>query len=262
MTSVEVAFRIAMALLLGLVFGSFLTVAIHRIPAGESILRPRSRCPACGTPLRNVDNIPVISWLALRGRCHSCQARISPVYPLTELATGVLFVGVALRFEDPWQAVLLAPFLGLLMAISVIDARTKKIPNRLVYPALLAAAVVIVVGDLAGGDLDAVSAAIGFLVYGLGLLIVALIAPKGMGMGDVKLAALIGLVLGSLGLEYVAVAAGVGVMLGGLGAIVALVLLGASRKTGIPFGPFLAAGAAVATFAAEPIADAYLSLLA
>ena len=260
MTSVEVVFRIAVALPLGLVFGSFLTVAIHRVPAGESILRPRSRCPSCGTPLRNVDNIPVVSWLALRGRCHSCKVRISPVYPLTELATGVLFVGVALWFEDPWQAALLAPFLGLLVAISVIDARTKKIPNRLVYPAVLVAAVVIAVGDLAGGGLDAVSAAIGFLAYGLGLLIVALIAPKGMGMGDVKLAALIGLVLGSLGLEYVAVAVGVGILFGGVGAIVALVL-GASRKTGIPFGPFLAAGAAVATFAAQPIADAYLNLL-
>src|SRR3990172_1026970 len=213
MTSVEVGFRIAMALLLGLVFGSFLTVAIHRVPAGESILRPRSRCPACGTPLRNVDNIPVVSWLALRGRCHSCKARISPVYPLTELATGVLFVGVAIWFEDPWQAALLAPFLGLLVAISVIDARTKKIPNRLVYPAVLVAAVVIAVGDLAGGGLDAVSAAIGL-----------------------------------------------GILFGGVGAIVALVL-GASRKTGIPFGPFLAAGAAVATFAAQPIADAYLNLL-
>jgi len=260
MTSVEVAFRIAVALPLGLVFGSFLTVAIHRIPAGESILRPRSRCPSCGTPLRNADNIPVISWLTLGGRCHACKARISPVYPLTELATGALFVGVALRFADPWQAVLLAPFLGLLVAISVIDVRHKKIPNRLVYPTLIVAAVLIVVGDLAEGDLDVVSAAIGFLAYGLALLIIALIAPKGMGMGDVKLAALIGLVLGSLGLEYVAVAAGVGVLLGGVGAIVAL-LMGASRKTGIPFGPFLAAGAAVATFAAEPIADAYLSLL-
>jgi leader peptidase (prepilin peptidase)/N-methyltransferase len=260
MTSVEVVFRIAVALPLGLVYGSFLTVAIHRIPAGESILRPRSRCPSCGTPLRNVDNIPVISWLALRGRCHSCKARISLVYPLTELATGILFVAVALRFEDPWQAVLLAPFLGLLVAIAVIDSRHKKIPNRLVYPALVMAALVIVVGDLAGGDLNATSAAIGFLSYGLGLLIVALIAPKGMGMGDVKLVALIGMVLGSLGLAYVAVAAGLGILFGGVGAIVAL-LMGASRKTGIPFGPFLAAGAIVATFFAEPIADAYLRLL-
>jgi leader peptidase (prepilin peptidase)/N-methyltransferase len=260
MTSVEVVFRIAVALPLGLVFGSFLTVAIHRAPAGGSVLRPRSRCPSCGTPLRNVDNVPVVSWLVLRGRCHACRARISPVYPLTELATGALFVGVALWFEDPWQAILLAPFLGLLVAISVIDVRHKKIPNRLVYPAVPAAAVVIVLGDLAGEHLDAASGAVGFLAYGVGLLIVALIAPRGMGMGDVKLAALIGLVLGSLGLEYVAVAAGVGILLGGVGAIVAL-LLGASRKTGIPFGPFLAAGAAVATFAAEPIADAYLTLL-
>jgi leader peptidase (prepilin peptidase)/N-methyltransferase len=202
----------------------------------------------------------VVSWLALRGRCHACEARISAVYPLTEIATGFLFVAVALWFEDPWQAVLLAPFLGLLVAVSVIDARTKKIPNRLVYPAVLAAAAVIAVGDLAGGGLDAVSAAIGFLAYGVGLLIIALIAPRGMGMGDVKLAALIGLVLGSLSLEYVAVAVAVGILLGGVGAIVAL-LLGAGRKTGIPFGPFLAAGAAVATFAAEPIAEAYLNLL-
>jgi leader peptidase (prepilin peptidase)/N-methyltransferase len=202
----------------------------------------------------------VVSWLALRGRCHACEARISAVYPLTEIATGFLFVAEALWFEDPWQAVLLAPFLGLLVAVSVIDARTKKIPNRLVYPAVLAAAAVIAVGDLAGGGLDAVSAAIGFLAYGVGLLIIALIAPRGMGMGDVKLAALIGLVLGSLSLEYVAVAVAVGILLGGVGAIVAL-LLGAGRKTGIPFGPFLAAGAAVATFAAEPIAEAYLNLL-
>jgi leader peptidase (prepilin peptidase)/N-methyltransferase len=199
----------------------------------------------------------VVSWLLLRGRCHTCGARISPVYPLTELATGALFVGVALWFVDPWQAALLAPFLGLLVAISVIDVRHKKIPNRLVYPSLVVAALFIVVADLAGGGLDAVSAAAGFLVYGLVLLVIALIAPKGMGMGDVKLAALIGLVLGCLGLAFVAVAAGVAVLLGGMGAIVALVG-GASRKTGIPFGPFLAAGAAVAAFAGEPIADAYL----
>jgi leader peptidase (prepilin peptidase)/N-methyltransferase len=260
MTTVEVIFRVVAALLLGLAYGSFLTVAIHRVPAGESILRPRSRCPSCGTTLRTVDNIPVVSWLALRGRCHTCGAGISPVYPLTELGTGLLFVAVALRFDDPWQVVLLAPFLGLLVCLSVIDIRHKKIPNRLVYPALLAAAVFIVVADLAGGDLDALSAGLGFLAYGLGLLVVALIAPKGMGMGDVKLAALIGLVLGSLGLEYVGVAAAAGILLGGVGALVALAM-GAGRKQAIPFGPFLAAGAAVATFAAEPIADAYLGLL-
>ena len=260
MTGYDVALRVLIALPFGLAFGSFLTVAIHRIPAGESLVHPRSRCPSCGTTLRNVDNIPVVSWLVLRGRCHACGAKIGVVYPLTELACGGLFVAVALRFEDPWAAVLLAPFLAFLVALSVIDIRTKKIPNRLVYPATVAAALFIVVADLAGGELNAVQGGIGFLAYGLGLLIVALISPKGMGMGDVKLAALIGLVLGSLGLRFVAVAAGVGILLGGVGAIVALVA-GASRKTGIPFGPFLAAGAAISVFFGGAIADAYLRLI-
>ena len=145
MTTSDVLLRLAIALPFGLVFGSFLTVAIHRVPAGESLVRPRSRCPSCATPLRNVDNIPVVSWVALRGRCHACHARISPIYPLTELACGALFVAVALVYEDPWQAILLAPFCGLLVAISVIDIRVYRIPNVLVYPAVLVSAAFIVV---------------------------------------------------------------------------------------------------------------------
>ncbi len=260
MTAYDIALRIVIALPLGLAFGSFLTVAIHRVPLAESIARPRSRCPSCGTALRNVDNIPVVSWVILRGRCHACGARISAVYPLTELACGGLFVAAALWFEDPWTAALFAPFLALLVALSVIDLRHKKLPNRLVYPAVVAAAVFVVVADLAGGEPDALDAGIGFLAYGVGLLVIALISPRGMGMGDVKLAALIGLVLGSLGLAYVGVAAGVGILLGGVGAIIALIA-GVGRKTGIPFGPFLAAGAAVAAFFGPEIADAYLNLL-
>jgi leader peptidase (prepilin peptidase)/N-methyltransferase len=260
MTIYDVALRILVALPLGLVFGSFMTVAIHRVPAGESIVRPRSRCPSCGTPLRNVDNVPVVSWVLLRGRCHACGARISPVYPLTELACGGLFVAAALVFEDPWAAALLAVFLGLLAAISVIDLRHHKIPNRLIYPAVVVSAAWIVVADLAGSELGAGSAGLGFLAYGVGLLVVALISPRGMGMGDVKLAALVGLVLGSLGMDLVAVAAGAGILFGGVGSLIAL-LAGAGRKTPIPFGPFIAAGALVATFAGEAIADAYLRFL-
>ncbi len=256
----DVMLRLAVALPLGLVFGSFLTVAIHRIPAGESLVRPRSRCPSCQTQIRVSDNIPVVSWLVLRGRCRACDARIPAVYPLTELGCGLLFVAVALTYEDLWQATLLAPFLGLLLAISVIDVRHHKIPNRLVYPAVLLAAAFVVVGDLAGGHFQAPTAGIGFLAYGLALLIVALIAPRGMGMGDVKLAGLIGLVLGAIKLGLVGVAAGVGILFGGVGAIAAIVL-GANRKTRIPFGPFMAAGAAVAVFVGEQIADAYLRLL-
>ena len=260
MTAVEIAFRVTVFLPFGLVFGSFLTVVIHRVPAGESILRPRSRCPACGTPLRNVDNVPIVSWVLLRGRCHACGARIPAVYPLTELATGALFAAVALRHQDWWVVVLLAPFVGVLVALAVIDARTKKLPNRIVYPSLIAAATFLAVARLGGVRVDLLDAAIGFLAYGSGLLIVALISPRGMGMGDVKLAALIGLVLGALGLKYVVVAAGLGILLGGVGAIVAL-LRGAGRKQALPFGPFLAAGAVLATFAGPQIADLYLGLI-
>jgi len=260
MTTSDVLLRIAIALPLGLVFGSFLTVAIHRVPAKESLLRPRSRCPSCGTPLRNVDTIPVVSWLMLRGRCHACGERIPAVYPLMELATGGLFVAVALVYNDPWQAILLAPFCGMLVALSVIDIQVKRLPNRLVYPSVLIAAPYIVLADLAGGHLDAIRAGLGFLAYGVGLLIVAFIAPQGMGMGDVKLAGLIGLVLGSLGIGLVAVAAGFGILFGGVGAIVAL-LSGAGRKSKVPYGPFMAAGALVAVFVGQRIADAYLGLI-
>jgi leader peptidase (prepilin peptidase)/N-methyltransferase len=260
MTAFDVALRIFIALPFGLVFGSFLTVAIHRVPRGESIVRPRSRCPSCGTPIRSLDNVPLVSWILLGGRCRACGVPIPAVYPLTELASGALFVAVALAFEDPWAAALLAPFLALLVAISVIDLRTKKIPNRLVYPACLIAAGWIVVADLSGSDLDAIRAGLGFLAFGIGLLAIALISPRGMGMGDVKLAALIGLVLGSLGLRYVAVAAAAGVAIGGVASVIAL-LAGAGRKTRIPFGPFLAAGAAVATFAGGAVAEAYLDIL-
>lgn len=252
-------FPIVIALVLGLAFGSFMTVAIYRVPAGESLVRPRSRCPSCGAPIRSADNIPVISWLMLRGRCRACGVRISPVYPLTELACGGLFAAVALVYEEPWRAILLAPFAGLMVALSVIDIRHRRIPNRLVYPAVVIAAAVIVAGDLAGGGLDVLDAGIGLFAYGLALLIIALIS-KGMGMGDVKLAGLIGLVLGSIGLDLVAVAAGMGILLGGVGAIVAL-LAGGDRKSAIPYGPYLASGAVIAVFVGRQIADAYLNLL-
>jgi leader peptidase (prepilin peptidase) / N-methyltransferase len=257
MTVYDVALRLLVAVPLGLAYGSFLTVVIHRVPAGESVMHPRSRCPSCGTQIRGRDNVPVLSWLLLRGRCHACGERISAIYPLTELACGGLFVVVALAYDDVWTAVLLAPFLATLVAISVIDIRHRRIPNRIVFPGVLVSAAFIVVADLAGSDLDAVRAAIGLLAYGVGMLVVALISPKGMGMGDVKLAGWIGLVCGSLGLAYVGVAAGVGIVLGALGAIVAL-LGGAGRKSAIPFGPYLAAGAAVSLIAGQPIADWYL----
>lgn len=252
--------RLAVAIPLGLVFGSFLTVAIHRVPSGESLVAPRSRCPSCGNQIRSIDNVPVLSWLLLRGRCRACRARISLIYPATELASAALFAAVALRFENPWTDVLVAPFLGLLAALTVIDARHQILPNRLIYPALLLAGGYVVVADLATGSLHAVDAGIGLLAYGGGLLVVALLAPRGMGMGDVKLAGLIGLVLGGVDLAFVAVAAAAGILAGGLVSIGALVA-GVGRKARLPFGPWMALGAAVAAFAGRDLVDAYVRLI-
>ena len=253
--------RIALFAVLGLVIGSFLTVLIHRVPRRESIARPGSRCPACGTPLRWVDNVPVLSYLLLGGRCRACGEPISIEYPLVELGSAALFVAAALVYEDLFRAALVASFLGLMLAVAVIDARFRIVPNRIVYPALLIFAVAIVVGDLAGAEVDAPRAGLGMLAYSLPLFLIALAVPQGMGMGDVKLVTLVGLVLGSLGLAYVAVAAGVGIVAGGLGALVAVVALRYGRKHQMPFGPFLAGGGAMAALVGPQIASAYLSLL-
>jgi leader peptidase (prepilin peptidase)/N-methyltransferase len=252
---------VALFFVVGLLFGSFFTVVIHRIPAGESIVRPRSRCPACGTEIRSRDNVPVVSWVLLRGRCRACGERISAEYPLVELATAALFAAAASLVDPIYAAGLAAPFLGIMLAVAAIDARHRVVPNRIVYPSLALFAVAIVVGDLSGGGVDMLDAGLGLALYAVPLLLVAVAVPQGMGMGDVKLAALIGLVLGSFGLSYVGVAAGVGVIGGGIGALVALALLGAGRKDQIPFGPFLAGGAVVATLLGPRIADLYLSLL-
>jgi leader peptidase (prepilin peptidase)/N-methyltransferase len=245
----------------GLLFGSFVTVLVHRLPRKESVVGPRSRCPRCGTLIRAVDNVPLVSYLLLQGRCRSCGARISAEYPLTELATAILFAGAGLVIRPVWAAAIVAPFLGVMLAVALIDLRWRIVPNRLTYPAVLVFLLAIVAGHLAGGGVDAVRGLLGLALYAGPLFLLALALPAGMGMGDVKLAALIGLVLGSLGLAYVAVAAFAGVVGGGVGAILAMSAMGYGRKQTIPFGPFLAAGAVVAALAAPQIAGMYLSLL-
>jgi leader peptidase (prepilin peptidase)/N-methyltransferase len=244
----------------GLLIGSFLTVVVWRVPRRESVVRGRSKCPSCGAMIGARDNVPVFSWLVLRGRCRRCGARISPIYPATELATAVLFAGASLAYDDVWVAALMAAFLAVLLAVSFIDVAHKVIPNRIVYPSIVVALVAIVLLDVTGRGLDWVDGVIGFAAFGGGLLVIALISPRGMGMGDVKLAALIGLVTGSVALSHVAVAAGAAILLGGLGAIV-LLAMGRGRKAKVPFGPYLAAGAAVATFWGAEIANWYTHLM-
>jgi len=251
--------RAIVALPFGLAIGSFMTVVADRVPAGESVVAPRSRCPSCGTEILTRDNIPVLSWVLLRGRCRACGARIPAIYPFLEISTAALIVGAVVVQDDLWIAIGFAAMLALMPAISVIDLRHRIIPNRVVYPALVAFPVYFVIARVAGAPVDVVRMVLGFALYGGGLLLVALIS-RGMGMGDVKLAALIGLVMGTTGLGVVAVAAAAGILFGGVAAVIAL-LVGASRKQALPYGPFLAAGAAVAVFAGPAIVDWYLGFV-
>jgi leader peptidase (prepilin peptidase) / N-methyltransferase len=248
--------RAIVALPFGLVVGSFMTVAVYRLPRGESVVRPRSRCPACGAEIGARDNVPVLSWLLLRGRCRRCGERISVEYPLLELATAALVVLAAIRYPNPWHAGLVGGLLALMPGLALIDLRHRIIPNRLTYPALLLFSLVVLLAWLIGSSVNPARAAIGLLLYG-GILFIVAVVSRGMGMGDVKLAALIGLVLGSLGLRFVGVAAAAAIAFGGLGGLVALGM-GKGRKSAIPFGPYLAAGAVVAGLWGEPIASWYI----
>jgi leader peptidase (prepilin peptidase) / N-methyltransferase len=252
--------RLLLFSLAGLLFGSFLTVVTYRVPRGESVVAPRSACPNCGTPILARDNIPVLSYLLLRGRCRECHTHISAEYPVIEALTAALFVAAAIAFHELGTALIVAPFLGVMVVAAVIDAHHRIIPNRIVYTALPLFAALILVVDIVGGQPDVLGAVLGFLAFGGGLFLVALISPGGMGMGDVKLAALMGLVLGSLGWRYVVVAVLAAVLAGGIGAIVAL-MAGRSRKDTIPFGPYLAGGGILSALLAPQIAAWYTSLL-
>jgi len=260
MVGVQGTFVIVVAGLTGLIWGSFLNVLVYRLPRGLSVVHPGSACPSCDTPIRAVDNVPVLSYVVLGGRCRTCRKGISPEYPLVEFGTGLLFAGAAAALPSIWQAAYVAPFLGLMLACALIDLRHRIIPNAIVLPSLAVFGCAALALDLAGAPVSFVGAIVGMLAYGGGLFLIALIAPGGMGMGDVKLAALIGLVLGGLGLRYVAVAAGLGILAGGVGGVVALAR-GRGRKDTIPFGPFLAAGAVAATFAGPAVASWYTGLL-
>jgi leader peptidase (prepilin peptidase)/N-methyltransferase len=248
--------RALVAVPFGLVVGSFMTVAVYRLPRGESVVRPRSKCPSCGAEIGARDNVPVLSWLLLRGRCRRCGEHISVEYPLLELTTAVLVVLAAIRYPNPWQAGRVGGLLALMPGIALIDLRHRIIPNRLTYPALILFSLVVLVASFIGSAANPARAGVGLLLYG-GILFIVAVVSRGMGMGDVKLAALIGLVLGSLGLRFVGVAAAAAIALGGLGGLVALGM-GKGRKSAIPFGPYLAAGAVVAGLWGEPIASWYI----
>ena len=224
--------------LLGAAVGSFLNVVIHRVPQHESIVSPGSRCPRCATPVALRDNVPVLSWLLLRGRCRHCGGAISPRYPLVEALTAAVFVAIALVRGVDADLALQLPFAAVLIAVAGIDLEHGIVPNRIVVPAAVFG--VVVAAIVAGDELpELLIAAAGAF---LGMLMVALAYPRGMGMGDVKLAGLMGLYLG----VAIVPALLVGFLAGtavGLGIMAAHGV--AARKQAIPFGPFLALGAIV-----------------
>ena len=242
---------------LGLVFGSFGNVVIHRVPAGGSLLRPRSACPACDAPIAPRDNIPVASWLLLRARCRACGAAISPTYPAVELVSGVLFALVGARIGWDWALPGFLLFAWMLLVVAVIDARTRKIPNRLTYPLIPALLVLLALAALLNGEPGwALRALLGGVAAFAALLVLALISPRGMGMGDVKLAAVLGLYLG----KAVAPAMMLALVFGVLGGLAVMARKGVAdgRRTKVPFGPFLALGALIAFVIGDPVMDAYL----
>jgi leader peptidase (prepilin peptidase)/N-methyltransferase len=243
------ATEIALAALGGAVIGSFLNVVIHRLPRRESISSGRSRCPGCGAQIAAYDNVPIVSWLVLKGRCRHCEARISPRYPLIELLSAVAFAAVvAVRGADS-DLLLELPFVATLIAVAGIDLEHRIVPNRILLPAAvwaLAAAALVATPELPE---YALAGAVAFMA----LLLAALAYPAGMGMGDVKLAGVMGLYLGLATAPALLAAFLAGSVVG----VALVVRQGGGRKVGVPFAPFLALGGLIGLLAGPELIDLY-----
>jgi leader peptidase (prepilin peptidase)/N-methyltransferase len=258
----------------GLAIGSFLNVVAYRVPLGLSVVSPPSACPGCHNEIEARDNVPLLSWLVLRGKCRHCAEPISARYPVVEAITGVLFVAVALVFlpgvlsaatvpAAVAGALALVAFLylaAITVALSAIDIDVHKLPNKIVLPSYLVGAVLLGAAALVGGDLEA----LGRTAAGAGILvafylILAIVKPGGMGMGDVKLAGVLGLYLGFLGWEQLIVGAMGAFLVGGIFGVAVLIARRGKGGRMIPFGPWMFAGAWIGIFAGEQITGAYLT---
>ncbi|TFD66587.1 prepilin peptidase [Cryobacterium gelidum] len=279
------SFAVILAATIGLLIGSFLNVVIYRVPARRSIVSPPSACASCGARIRPWDNVPVISWLALRAKCRDCGERISIRYPLVELGTAVFFGAVAWwvvtssGFGSTGMlgvvsisstgaiigiAVTLVVFLYLAavsVALAMIDLDTYTLPNKIVVPAYpVSAALLVTAALLLGEPGRLVPAVIGGAALFALYLTLALLYPGGMGLGDVKLAGVLGLFLGFLGWGPLVVGAFSAFLLGGVFSLVLVITRRANRKSSIPFGPWMLAGAWLGIFGGEQIAAGYLAL--
>ena len=248
--------------LIGAAIGSFLNVVIWRVPRGESVVAPPSACPRCGHVIRPHDNVPVVSWLVLRGRCRDCRAPISVRYPLVELGTVVAFLLVPAAIGWTWAmpAYLFLAALGI--ALALIDLDVHRLPDALVLPSYPVLACLLALASWGADDWSALlRAAIGGAILGTVYFVLWVIKPGGMGLGDVKLAGVLGAGLAWLGWGALAVGGFAAFVLGGVFGIGLIVLRRAGRKSRVPFGPWMVLGAAVGVAAGEQIWSAYLDLL-
>jgi leader peptidase (prepilin peptidase) / N-methyltransferase len=235
----------------GLLVGSFLNVVIHRLPKGESLAKPPSSCPSCGARIKPYDNIPVVSWLILRGRCRNCGARISARYPAVELLTAVVFATTALTRGVNDDLAVWLPFAAVLIAITFIDLDHRIIPNKIVVPAAIWGLIATILFRPDNIDDSLIAGGAAFLF----LFVAAVVYPAGMGMGDVKLAGVMGIYLGS----SVAPAMLIGFLVGSVVGIAIMAREGReARKKAVPFGPFLALGGLIGIWAGPQIVDWYV----
>lgn len=245
--------------LIGLAVGSFLNVVIHRVPRKQSIVRPRSACPSCGTQLADRDNIPVISWLLLRGKCRTCGVPISPRYILVELATALLFTGAALRFGFDWSLPAFLVVLAGLLALAFTDLEHYLLPVRIVYPVLALVGALLIVAAAATGEWSRLEvAAVTGSVAAASFFAIHFLNPSWMAFGDVRLAGLIGLALGWLGAAIALLGIFLGFLLGAFVGVALIVTKRIDVKAHIPFGVFLALGAFIAIYAGHPLVNLYL----
>jgi leader peptidase (prepilin peptidase)/N-methyltransferase len=258
----DTALLVAACGVLGLFIGSFLNVVIYRVPAGLSVVSPRSRCPRCETEIKAYDNVPVVSWLVLRGRCRSCGEPISARYPLVEVFTGLLFALTAWWLGLAWDLPAFLYLAAIAVALSMIDFDTKRLPDAIVLPSYVVSGVLLALAALLDARWDdllrgALAGAAVFAFY----FLLAVIKPGGMGFGDVKLGGILGLYLGWLSWGAVIVGTFAGFVLGAVVGVVVMATGKGGRKTKVPFGPFMFIGTYLAFAVAQPIVDWYVGNL-
>ncbi|MBA3636694.1 MAG: prepilin peptidase [Rubrobacteraceae bacterium] len=244
---------VLVAVLFGLVVGSFLNVVIHRVPQRESVVWPASHCPHCGEPIRPGDNVPLVSYVLLRGRCRNCKEPISARYPAVEATTGLLFGAAAYEFGASLALLPALVLASALISLAVIDLEHRLLPNVIVGPAALAGLVLSILADPAGWWMYPLSAvAVAGFLFGL-----VLIYPSGMGMGDVKMGGMLGAFLG----PYAALAVFLGALLGAVSGGLLMAAGKVQRRSALPFGLFMALGGVISLFVGPQLWELYMNLM-